>query len=78
MIKKKTGNGIIEISDIDYIEKEDIKFIEPLKRSEEMESKIELLEEDLIKSINKIRLIEDFLLKNTRGHYEQAIKKQID
>ena len=76
--KKKTGNGIIEISDIDYIEKEDIKFIEPLKRSEEMESKIELLEEDLIKSINKIRLIEDFLLKNTRGHYEQAIKKQID
>lgn len=78
MLKKKTESEIIEILDTDYIENENMESIEVVNTLEEMENRIELLEKDMRYSVDKIRLIEEFLLNNTRGHYEKAMKRQSD
>lgn len=85
--KKKVEYGIIETSNNNIVDKnikdnniedKNLKSPETVNIIDDLDEKIDSLEKDIKISMNKIRFIEEFLIKNTRGHFEKAMKKESD
>ncbi len=76
--KKKTSDGIeaalkVNSTDIDVIVTPTVIDLE-----NELEDRISILESSMEESSDKIKSIEEFLLNNTRGHFQRALNKKGD
>ncbi len=71
-------NEIINIGENQTLEDVKSHSLKNTNDSHRLIEKISLLESDLKDSASKLELIEDFLIKNTQGHYERAKKDKSD
>lgn len=76
--KKKTSDGIEDNLTVNTTDNDVIVAPEIINTQNELEERISILESSMGESLDKIKLIEEFLLKNTRGHFQKALKKESD